>query len=153
VSGVVSLTLTPMLCSRFLRPPDEAQHGRWYAASERVYDRALHWYERSLAWVMARERTALAFSGAILVATAGLFVLVPKGFLPSEDTGQIFGITETIQGTSFDDMVRHQLQVMAIAQQDSNVSGVMSFLGNGNMNQGRMMLRLKPRDQRDLNAD
>ena len=153
VSGVVSLTLTPMLCSRFLRPPGEEQHGRWYVASERVYERALKWYERSLEWVMARQRGALVFSGAILVATAWLFVIVPKGFLPSEDTGQIFGITETVQGTSFDDMVRHQLQVMAILQQDSSVSGVMSFLGGGTINQGRVMLRLTPRGQRALNAD
>ena len=121
VSGVVSLTLTPMLCSRFLAPPGEAQHGRFYQASERVYERVLAWYERTLAWVMARRPATLGFSAAILVATVVLFVIVPKGFLPSEDTSQIFGTTETVQGTSFDDLVRHQQQVMAILQQDPNI--------------------------------
>src|SRR6266852_3398207 len=94
VSGVVSLTLTPMLCSRFLKPPREAQHGKFYVASERVYERVLHWYENSLAWVMERRRAALVFSGLILAGTVVLFIVVPKGFLPSEDNSQIFGTTE-----------------------------------------------------------
>src|SRR5438876_9895792 len=85
VSGVVSLTLTPMLCSRFLKASRETQHGRFYEASERVYQRVLGWYEGSLGWVMERRPAALAFSAAILVATVVLFVLVPKGFLPSDD--------------------------------------------------------------------
>src|SRR5207244_12895378 len=99
VSGVVSLTLTPMLCSRFLKQSREAQHGRFYEASERVYQRVLHWYEGSLDWVMERRPAALVFSAAILLATAGLFVLVPKGFLPSEDNSHLFRTTETVQGT------------------------------------------------------
>jgi len=153
VSGVVSLTLTPMLCSRFLRPPREARHGRFYEASERVYQRILGWYEESLAWVMQRRAAALAFSGVILAATVVLFAVVPKGFLPSEDNAQIFGITETVQGTSFDDMVAHQQQVMAVLQQDASVTGVMSFLGGGTINQGRVFLQLKPRSQRKLSVD
>src|SRR5207244_4488766 len=91
VSGVVSLTLTPMLCSRFLTPPREAHHGRFYEASERVYERVLGAYEHSLGWVMQRRPAALALSAAILVATVVLFLVVPKGFLPSEDNSQIFG--------------------------------------------------------------
>jgi HAE1 family hydrophobic/amphiphilic exporter-1 len=153
VSGVVSLTLTPMLCSRFLKPPREAQHGKAYAASEHVYERVLHGYERSLGWVMERRPVALVFSGLILVATVALFVVVPKGFLPSEDNSQIFGTTETIQGTSFDELVRHQLQVMAVLQQDPNVEAVMSFLGGGQINQGRVFMQLKPRSQRDMSVD
>jgi hydrophobic/amphiphilic exporter-1 (mainly G- bacteria), HAE1 family len=153
VSGVVSLTLTPMLCSRFLRPPREAHHGKVYEASERVYERVLHGYERSLGWVMERRPVALVFSGLILVATVALFVVVPKGFLPSEDNSQIFGTTETIQGTSFDELVRHQLQVMAVLQQDPNVEAVMSFLGGGQINQGRVFMQLKPRSQRDMSVD
>src|SRR6266849_4207035 len=145
VSGVVSLTLTPMLCSRFLKPPREAQHGKFYVASERVYERVLHWYENSLAWVMERRRAALVFSG--------LFLAVPKGFLPSEDNSQIFGTTETVQGTSFDDLIGHQQQVMAILQQDPNVDAVMSFLGGGQINQGRVFMQLKPRSQRDMSVD
>jgi len=153
VSGIVSLTLTPMLCSRFLRPPGEAQHGSFYQASERVYERTLGWYERTLQWVMRHRGLALAASGAIFLATLGLFVIVPKGFLPSEDNSQIFGITETLQGTSFDDMVQHQLQVMAVLQQDPNVDGTMSFLGGGTINQGRVFMQLKPRSQRKLSVD
>src|SRR5204863_235189 len=78
VSGVVSLTLTPMLCSRFLKPSREAHHGRFYEASERVYERVLHWYEGTLEWVMARRPAALVFSVAILVSTAVLFWAIPK---------------------------------------------------------------------------
>ena len=154
VSGVVSLTLTPMLCSRFLKATREARHGRFYEVSERVYERVLRTYEDSLGWVMQRRAAALAFSALILVATAALFVVVPKGFLPSEDSSQIFGTTETVQGTSYDDLVRHQLQVMAILQQDTaNVDGMMSFLGGGQINQGRVFLQLKPRSQRRLSVD
>src|SRR3989442_199144 len=153
VSGVVSLTLTPMLCSRFLKPPREAQHGKFYVASERVYERVLHWYENSLAWVMERRRAALVFSGLILAGTVVLFIVVPKGFLPSEDNSQIFGTTETVQGTSFDDLIGHQQQVMAILQQDPNVDAVMSFLGGGQINQGRVFMQLKPRSQRAMSVD
>ncbi len=153
VSGVVSLSLTPMLCSRFLKPPREAQHGRFYAASERLYQRVLHGYEQSLAWVMQRRPAALALSGAILVATGVLFWAVPKGFLPSEDNAQIGGTTETVEGTSFDELVRHQLQVMAVLQQDPNVEGTMSFLGGGTINQGRIFMQLKPRSQRRMSVD
>src|SRR5881409_369969 len=153
VSGLVSLTLTPMLCSRFLRPSREAHHGKLYEQSERVYERVLGWYERSLDWVMNRRPAAMAFSAAILLGTGVLFVAVPKGFLPSEDNSQIFGTTETVEGTSFDDLVSHQLQVMAILQQDPNVDATMSFLGGGQINQGRVFMQLKPRSQRDMSVD
>jgi HAE1 family hydrophobic/amphiphilic exporter-1 len=153
VSGVVSLTLTPMLCSRFLRPAREAHHGRLYEASERVYARALAWYERTLGWVMDRRPLALAVSALILLATVALFAVVPKDFLPSEDNSQIFGITETVQGTSFEAMKAHQLQIMAIAAQDSNVQDFMSFVGGGQMNQGRIFMHLKPRRERRLSVD
>jgi HAE1 family hydrophobic/amphiphilic exporter-1 len=153
VSGFVSLTLTPMLCSRFLRPAREAHHGRLYEASERAYARALAWYERTLGWVMDRRPLALAASALILLATVVLFAVVPKGFLPSEDNSQIFGITETVQGTSFEAMKAHQLQIMAIAAQDSNVQDFMSFVGGGQMNQGRIFMHLKPRRERRLRVD
>src|SRR5207247_10342203 len=78
----------------------------------------------------------------------------PKGFLPSEDNSQIFGTTETVQGSSFDDLVQHQLQVMAVLQQDPNVDATMSFLGgSGQINQGRVFMQLKPRSQRDMSVD
>ena len=153
VSGFVSLTLTPMLASRFLRPPREERHGRFYEASERVYRRGLGLYERSLGWVMDHRPATLAFSAAILVGTVGLFALVPKGFIPSEDTGFINGNTETLEGSSFDAMVSHQQQVAAILAQDPNVAHLMSTVGGGTMNQGRVTLRLKPRSERRLSAE
>ena len=148
VSGFVSLTLTPMLCSRFLRPPREERHGRFYDLSEGVYRRSLRLYERSLAWVMDHRRAALAFSVMILLGTAGLFVLVPKGFIPNEDSGFLSGTTETLEGSSFDAMVQHQQQVAAVLSQDPNIEHFMSSVGGGTMNQGRLSIRLKPRAER-----
>jgi hydrophobic/amphiphilic exporter-1 (mainly G- bacteria), HAE1 family len=152
VSGFVSLTLTPMLCSRFLRPPKEEQHGRWYQATERVYQRGLAAYERSLGWVMNHRPLTMVFSFGILLATGLLYVLVPKGFIPTEDTGQIQGTTETLEGTSFENMRDHQLAVADIVQRDPNVAHYMSTVGGGTMNQGRLSIRLKPRSDR-LPAD
>jgi HAE1 family hydrophobic/amphiphilic exporter-1 len=148
VSGFVSLTLTPMLCSRFLRPPKEEHHGRWYEATERVYQRALGWYERSLAWVMDRRGLVILFSLGILAATVVLYKLVPSGFIPTEDTGQIQGTTETLEGSSFENMRDHQLAVADIVARDPNVVHFMSTVGGGSANQGRLSIRLKPRNQR-----
>ncbi|PYP17413.1 MAG: acriflavine resistance protein B [Gemmatimonadetes bacterium] len=144
VSGFVSLTLTPMLCSRFLRPPKEERHGRWYEATERVYQRGLAWYERSLRWVMDRRGPAMLVSLGILAGTVVLYKLVPKGFIPTEDTGQIQGTTETLEGSSFDAMRDHQLAVADILGRDPNVAHFMSSVGGGTMNQGRLSIRLKP---------
>ena len=100
MSGFVSLTLTPMLSSLFLRSDHNQHHGRLYNATERGFDWVLHGYERSLAWVMERRRATLVFSAFILVATAVLFYVIPKGLFPSDDTGQLLGTTEAVQGTS-----------------------------------------------------
>jgi HAE1 family hydrophobic/amphiphilic exporter-1 len=148
VSGFVSLSLTPMLCSRFLRPSRDERHGRFYEASERVYRRVLGAYERSLVWVMDHRPAALAFSAAILVGTAVLFVLVPKGFIPTEDTGSIQGSTETLEGSSYDAMVQHQLAVAEVIGRNPYVDHYMSRVGQGTTNQGSITLRLKPRSQR-----
>jgi len=148
VSGFVSLTLTPMLCSRFLRPPKEEHHGRWYEATERVYRRGLAWYQRSLAWAMDRRGLVMLFSGLILVGTVVLSRLVPSGFIPTEDTGQIRGTTETLEGSSYENMRDHQLAVADILRRDPNVAHFMSSVGGGTMNQGRLNIRLKPRNQR-----
>ncbi len=157
VSGFVSLTLTPMLASRFLRPAHQVSHGRFYEVTERFYQRVLGGYQRSLGWVMDHRRSALAFSLAILLGTVYLGAVAPKGFLPSEDQGQLIGTTETVEGTSFDGMVKHQVAVAALVRQDSNVAGFMSAVGTSNrtptMNQARLFIRLKPRDQRHLSAD
>jgi hydrophobic/amphiphilic exporter-1 (mainly G- bacteria), HAE1 family len=158
VSGFVSLTLTPMLCSRFLRPHEEKErHGRFYVASEGVFDATRDAYRRSLDRVLRHPRVTLGGSVALLAATAWLFVVMPKGFLPSEDTGQIFAFTEAAQGISFDSMARHQQAVAAIVKQDPNVQGFMSSIGasgpNVAVNTGRIFMRLKPRSDRHLSAD
>jgi HAE1 family hydrophobic/amphiphilic exporter-1 len=153
VSGVVSLTLTPMMCSRFLRSQREQRHGRLFAWSERVWERSLKGYERSLEWVMARRRGMIAFSGAVLAATVWLFIVVPKGFIPSEDTGQLNGTTEVAEGTGYADFVRHQQEAAAIIQADPNVDGFMSSIGFQAGNQGHLFIHLKPRSQRKVDAD
>ena len=156
VSGFVSLSLTPMMCSRFLRLSATARHGRFYAASERFFDGMLRTYDWSLKFVLRHRLATMAFSIVILVATVYLFQRIPKGFLPSEDTGTIFGMTEAAQGVSFEEMVRHQREVAAILREDPNIEGVSSSIG-GSMfsvasNTGRVFVKLKPRSER-LSAD
>jgi HAE1 family hydrophobic/amphiphilic exporter-1 len=157
VSGFVSLTLTPMLCGRFLRPPAEQHHGRLYAASERGFQALFDAYRRSLDVVLRYRRATMVTSGVLLLATAWLFVVMPKGFLPSEDTGQIFGFTEAAQGISYESMARHQQALAAVVQQDPNVEAFSSSVGasgpNAAGNQGRIFIRLKDRGERRLSAD
>jgi HAE1 family hydrophobic/amphiphilic exporter-1 len=151
VSGVVSLTLTPMACSRFLRPPRESR-GRIYAASERVFNGMLHVYERTLQVVLRHPRFTLGVFLATVVLTGYLFVIIPKGFIPNEDTGQIFAFTETSQDISFDGMMEHQLKVAEIVGKQPYVDQFFSAIGASGssvvMNNGRIFMRLKPRDQR-----
>jgi HAE1 family hydrophobic/amphiphilic exporter-1 len=164
VSGFVSLTLTPMLCSRFLRvshvKEGEKPHGffgRLFAITEGIYEHTLHAYDRSLQWVMAHARLTFVFSALILIATFFLARVVPKGFIPSEDQGQLRATTETAEGTSFDGMYRHQLMAMNVVAKDSNVAGFMSSMGAGGngatTNQGRFILKLADRNKRSLDAD
>jgi HAE1 family hydrophobic/amphiphilic exporter-1 len=157
VSGFVSLTLTPMLCSRFLKPPAEAHHGRIYAFTERFFQGMLATYRWTLQRCLEHRPLVLLFSVLLMVATGVLFVVVPKGFIPSEDTGQIIGFTEAAQDISYDSMVRHQQQVAAIIRQDPNLETFMSSVGTGGAsatgNTGRLGLMLKPRSQRTLSAD
>ncbi len=155
ISGFVSLTLTPMLCSRFLRPPGSERHGHVYAVSERIFDRMLQTYDWSLKQVMKHRLATMIALAAIMLVTAVLFVVTPKGFLPSEDTSQVFVSTEAAQGTSYDEMFRHQEALASIVRQDPNVDSFSSSIGGmgGALNQGRMFLRLKPRSERKLNVD
>ncbi len=153
VSGFVSLTLTPMLSSRFLRPHShDEKHGRLYNLTESGYGWLVGKYETSLLWVMEHRRVALLFSLMILVGTVGLFAIVPKGFIPSQDNGNMFATTETAQGTSFTDMVAHQKQIADIIAKDTNVAGFMSAVGGSTTisgtNQGRLFMGLPPRDKR-----
>ena len=158
VSGFISLTLTPMLCSRWLKPhrPDE-RHGRFYTAIERAWEKSLRWYQRSLAWVMDRRGPAMAFSALILAGTVVLGRIVPKAFIPSEDQNQLTATTEAAEGTSYDAMVKHQQAAAAIVQEDPNIDGFMSSVGAGGrtstVNQGRLIMHLKPRSERDMSAD
>jgi HAE1 family hydrophobic/amphiphilic exporter-1 len=156
VSGFVSLTLTPMLCSRFLKPEHAQRHGRAYAAIENGYLATLGLYERTLARVMDHRRAAMVASLAILLGTVALFRIVPKGFIPSEDSGMLNCTTETAEGTSFESMVRHQRAVAEVVAQDPNIEEFMSSAGGGGggtSNQGRLFIRLKPRSRRKLSAD
>ena len=157
ISGFVSLTLTPMLCSRFIRPQAAARHGRLYLSMERFFDRMLHTYKRTLKLVLNYRRTTLAGTIILTIATVFLFTKIPMGFLPSEDTGQIFAFTEAAQGISFEDMVKHQKALAAIVAEDPNIAAFMSAVGASGAsvanNTGRMFMRLKPRSERKLSAD
>jgi hydrophobic/amphiphilic exporter-1 (mainly G- bacteria), HAE1 family len=156
VSGFVSLTLTPMLSSRFLKPSHGKQHGRFYEISERYFDRMLKVYDRGLVWTLARRRATMIASALILVATVFLFLKIPKGFLPSEDTGQVFGFTEGAQGVSFGAMGEHQMEVAKEVQKDPNVAAFMSSYGSRGSNAGNsgtVFMRLKPRKERKASVD
>jgi HAE1 family hydrophobic/amphiphilic exporter-1 len=157
VSGFVSLSLTPMLCSKFLRPPAAARHGRIYATSERFFEGMLHAYRRSLRFVLNHRLATLVLYNFIFVFTILLFMTFSYGFLPSEDIGQIFGFTEAAEGISFESMVQHQLAVAEIVRQDPNVDSFSSQAGAGGPsptgNLGRIFITLKPRSKRRLNAD
>ncbi len=154
VSGVVSLTLTPMLSSRFLRSGHDKKHGKLYQLSEKFFDIWLGAYERSLAWVMARRPAALVFSAVILVATGLLFWFTPKGLFPTDDTGQLLVTTEAAEGVSYDDLVARQADVAATIKKDPDVHAVTSSIGTlFAANQGQMTIDLKPIDQRKRSAD
>ena len=154
VSGFVSLTLTPMLSSRFLRSQHGQTHGRMYTATERFYERTLGVYERSLAWVMARRPATLVFSLVILVATAWLFWSTPKGLFPTDDTGQLLATTEAAEGVSFDALVEHQRDVAAVIARDPDVRSVTSSVGTtAAANQGQLTIDLAPIDRRKRSAD
>jgi len=157
VSGFISLSLTPMLCSRYLRPPSEQKHGWFYLVLGRCLDGMNKGYEVTLGWVMRHHVTTMLASVVILIATGYMFGLVPKGFIPSEDTGQILINTEGAQGVSFEQMVRNQQKLAAIVGADANVQSFFSSVGIGGVgltgNQGRIFMVLKPRKDRKLSAD
>ena len=118
VSALVSLTLTPMMASRVLRPPKEAHHGKLYALSERAFDALLHAYERGLDLVMRHQRITLGVFFATLALSVFLFVIIPKGFFPQQDIGLLTGISEAAQETSPDQMMRYQQQLGEIVRSD-----------------------------------
>ena len=151
ISGFVSLTQTPMLCSRFLKPLDKQRHGPFYNLLEGVFNGMLGVYRWTLSRAMAHRLVTMLTMIPLIMLTGYLFKIIPKGFLPSEDTGQVMAQTEAIQGISFEDMVRHQKAVAAIAAQDPNIGGFMSSVGSGgggSGNNGQLFMRLRPRDER-----
>jgi HAE1 family hydrophobic/amphiphilic exporter-1 len=152
VSGFVSLTLTPMMCSRFVHAEHGRRHGRTYNFFERFFDWVRGAYDRSLQVVMRHRGVTMWVFLAIFIGTAALFVVVPKGFFPDEDTGRIIATTEASQDISFDAMREHQLAAMKIVATDSNIDGFVSAIGGGTLNNGRMFMRLKNPSERKLNA-
>jgi HAE1 family hydrophobic/amphiphilic exporter-1 len=156
-SGLVSITLTPMLCSRILRRESAESRGTFYRWSERTFDRVQRAYQRSLAWSLKnRGVIGLIFLGT-LAATVLLFMVSPEDFLPSEDVGQIIAFTEASDRTSFLHMIEYQKQAAAIIARDPNVQNTMSSVGAGGArtgaNTGTIFMVLKPRSQRSLSAD
>jgi HAE1 family hydrophobic/amphiphilic exporter-1 len=157
VSGFISLSLTPMLCSRYLRPPANQKHGWFYNFLGSCLDAMNRGYDITLKWVMKHHVMTMIASLVILWATAHMFGLVSKGFIPSEDTGQVLINTEGAEGIAFDQMVRYQQQLAEIVAEDPNVESFFSAVGVGGAgltgNTGRIFMKLKPRSERPLSAD
>ena len=156
ISAVVSLTLTPMLCAKLLKHQDPAAQGRFYKVSERMFDRTLAFYERTLNWVLEHRGLTLAVALGTLLVTILLYVVVPKGFFPVQDTGEIQGVSEADQSVSFAEMSRLQQHLAAAILRDPAVASLSSFIGvdgtNTTLNSGRIQINLKPLAQRSLTA-
>jgi multidrug efflux pump len=152
VSLVVSLTTTPMMCARLLRAHEHARHGRAFRTSEKVFDSILHFYERTLGWVLRHQPITLAVTIATMVATGFLYVKIPKGFFPQQDTGRLNGSIQADQDVSFQSMQKKLVAFITTVMQDPAVESATGFLG-GQANSGRMFVALKDRDQRDVSAD
>jgi hydrophobic/amphiphilic exporter-1 (mainly G- bacteria), HAE1 family len=157
VSGFVSLTLTPMLCSRFLRPRGAKKHGTIYVASERVFQAWLRAYDWSLKGVLRHRFTTLMMSLLLLAASVYIFLRVPKGFLSSEDSGLIIGFTQAVQGISVESMKEHQVAITSVVSRDPNVATTFSLAGAGFAgsagNSGIFFCHLKPYPERRLSTD
>ena len=155
-SAIVSLTLTPMMCGRLLKAEKEEKHGRFFEWSERMFKGLLDGYDRALQWVLNHQPLTLAVAVATLVATILLYIIVPKGLLPLQDTGLIVGVTDAAQSISFKAMVELQREAADIVRKDPDVVSVASFVGAGSVNPtvntGRLYINLKPRDERRANV-
>jgi multidrug efflux pump len=156
VSAVVSLTLTPMMCAKLLKHRPEAQQGRFYRASEKVFESVIAFYGRTLEVILRHQFITLLVTIATLVATVVLFVIVPKGFFPVQDTGVILGISEAPQTVSFTSMAKRQQQLVEILLKDPAVESLSSFIGvdgtNTTLNSGRIQINLKPLEERKISA-
>ena len=156
ISAVVSLTLTPMMCARLLRHRPPSEQSRFYRVSEDAFDRVIAAYGRTLGWVLQRQKATLAVALATLVLTVLLYVIVPKGFFPVQDTGVILGISEAPQTISFPAMAERQQALARVILRDPAVESLSSFIGidgvNTTMNSGRIQINLKPLEERGASA-
>jgi multidrug efflux pump len=156
ISAVVSLTLVPMLCARLLRANPEEHRKAWDLAAERGFNWIIDRYGRALIWVLDRQGLTLIFAGLTLVVTVLLYVFIPKGFFPVQDTGMIQGISEASQTISFAAMADRQQALAAAILKDSDVASLSSFIGvdgsNSTLNSGRFLINLKPRSERKSTA-
>jgi multidrug efflux pump len=156
ISAVVSLTLTPMMAARILRHSPKSEQSRWYQASERAFNRMIAFYGRTLKVVLRYQTLTLLIAAGMLVLTVFLYIVIPKGFFPVQDTGVIQGISQAPQSISFSAMTQKQRELASIILKDSAVQSLSSFIGadgtNTTLNSGRMAINLKPLNQRNLNA-
>ena len=155
VSMVVSLTTTPMMCAKLLRPEADEPHGKFYRSSQRIFDGALAGYSVGLSWVLRHSRLTLAIALATLGLSVYLFSVIPKGFFPQQDTGRLMGAIQADQDTSFQSMRDRLTQFVGIIKTDPSVDHVIGFAGGnaGSTNTARMFIALKPLGPRKLSAD
>ncbi len=156
VSAGVSLTLTPMMSAKLLKHQKEGDRGRFYAVTENYYNRIIAFYGRTVKWVLKHQTATLLVTAGTLVLTLFLYVVVPKGFFPVQDTGVILGISEAPDDVSFDAMAQRQQELAKVILQDKDVESLSSFIGvdgtNTTPNEGRIQINLKPRDERNDDA-
>jgi multidrug efflux pump len=156
ISAIVSLTLVPMLCARLVRHRPDAERSRFDLAAERAFTWTIAHYGRALDWVLDRQAATLVVAVLTLAVTIALYVVIPKGFFPVQDTGAIQGISEASQGISYAAMAEHQEALAAAILKDPDVAGLSSFIGvdgsNTTLNSGRFLIVLKPHDERSLSA-
>jgi multidrug efflux pump len=156
VSAFVSLTLTPMMSAKLLKSRELTKHSRFYIWSENVYERVIQFYGRTLKWVLKHQTATLLVTVGTLVLTIFLYIIVPKGFFPVQDTGVILGISDAPQNISFQAMSDRQQQLARVILQDPDVASLSSFIGvdgtNPTLNSGRIQINLKPRDERSATA-
>jgi multidrug efflux pump len=157
MSMMISLATTPMMCAMLLRRPQEERHGRFYRASEAVFDAMLHGYDRTLIWALRRPLLIMAILAVTLGLNVYLYVTVPKGFFPQQDTGRVNGIIQADQAISFQAMRQKLQEFIAVIRNDSAVDNVVGFtgagLGGSQTNTGSVFISLKPLSRRDLSAD
>jgi multidrug efflux pump len=156
ISAVVSLTLTPMMCARLLKHTPEEQQSRIFRASQHAYDRIIDFYARTLRWVLKHQPATLVVAVLTLVMTVFLYIIVPKGFFPVQDTGIILGISEAPQSISFDAMAARQQALSKVILKDPAVESLSTFIGvdgtNITLNSGRVLINLKPLSERRISA-